>query len=108
MAGVKRRRRLGEAGWRSLLARYSGSGLAVSTFCAREAVSAANFYRWRSQLGVEREDAKRLPVASVVKHDVAKTAFVDLGALSAADALPSGFELRLDLGGGLMLQLRRG
>jgi hypothetical protein len=34
--------------------------------------------------------------------------FVDIGRLHTADAIPAAFELRLDLGGGLTLQLRRG
>ena len=107
MQAIKRRR-LGAEAWRGLLAQFVVSGLTVSAFCEREAVSAASFYRWRSQLGTASEEAQRLSVVPMVKRGEAEIGFVDLGALSAADALPSGFELRLDLGGGLMLQLRRG
>lgn len=105
MQAIKRRR-LGADGWRGLLAQFVNSGLTVSAFCAREAVSAASFYRWRSLLGVPVVGAERVSLsrtASSLKAD-----FVELGALGTTDRLSSRFELRLDLGGGLMLQLRRG
>jgi putative transposase len=107
MQAIKRRR-LGTDGWRGLLAQFVNSGLTVSSFCAREGVSAASFYRWRSQLGVESEVVQRLPSAPVVKRGDAQTAFVDLGALGGSEALSSRFELRLELGGGLLLSLVRG
>jgi putative transposase len=107
MQAIKRRR-LGTDGWQGLLAQFVNSGLTVSAFCAREGVSTASFYRWRSQFGAESEVAQRLSAAPVVKRGDAKTAFVDLGALSRSDALSSRFELRLDLGGGLLLSLVRG
>lgn len=109
MEAIKRRRRLGTQGWRDLLAQFVVSRLTVSAFCERERVSAASFYRWRSLVGVGSEEARSdsaAPAAPAVVRD--KREFVDLGALSAADVLPSGFELRLDMGGGLLLQLRRG
>lgn len=102
---LMKRRRLGAEAWRMLLGRFGASGLTVSAFCAREGVSAASFYRWRSQLGPESEVAQRLPSAPVVKRGAAKTAFVDLGALGRSGALSSRFELRLELGGGLVLSL---
>jgi hypothetical protein len=37
--------------WRERLERFSGCGLAVARFCAREHVSVASFYRWRKKLG---------------------------------------------------------
>ena len=93
MAG--RRVRRGAEVWRALLARQAASGLSVASFCARERVSAASFYQWRSRLGGE---ATAAPAAS------AREAFVDLGSLSAGGR----FELRIELGGGLVVQLARG
>lgn len=91
--------RRNEAQWRSLLSRFSDSGLRVSVFCRREAVSTASFYRWRGL--IERHDGgEGLPVVS-------KPAFVDLGALQGESARGSSVELRLDLGGGLSLHLVR-
>lgn len=78
--------------WQAMVARQAGSGLSVAAFCARERLSAASFYQWRSRL---RRDA--VPAA-------APAAFVDLGSLSPGGRL----ELRIDLGGGVVLQLARG
>jgi len=49
MAG-KRVRRSAES-WRVLVAKQLESGLSVAAFCARERLSAANFYQWRTRLG---------------------------------------------------------
>jgi putative transposase len=92
--------RRNEAQWRSLLSRFSDSGLSVSVFCRREAVSTASFYRWRGVLE-GHEAGEGLAVRS-------EPGFVDLGILtgeSARGAAP--VELRLDLGGGLTLHLVR-
>jgi hypothetical protein len=89
-----------EAQWRSLLSRFSGSGLSVSAFCRREAVSTASFYRWRGLLD-RHAGGEALAVRS-------EPAFVDLGALRGESARGAPVELRLDLGGGLTLHLVRG
>ena len=77
MKGKGHRRSRSE--WRSLLAKFGGSGLSVEAFCRREAISAASFYRWRSMLSdaVDRGE--------VVVRDSAP-AFVDLGALNSASS----------------------
>ena len=95
-----KRRRQDAAAWRAMLARFPESGLSVSAFCRSEAISEASFYRWRSQLA-----ATPVPVCAPSKQS--NDAFVDLGPLSAADDRPVHFDLRLDLGNGVVLQLRR-
>jgi transposase-like protein len=91
--------RRNETQWRSLLSRFSESGLSVSAFCRREGVSTASLYRWRGL--VERHDGgEALPVAR-------QPAFVDLGTLRGESARGAPVELRLDLGGGLTLHLVR-
>ena len=115
--GVRRRRRLGEAGWRGILDRFAGSGLGVGAFCRREGVSAASFYRWRhllegngTNLGRSnpvavawdtRDGGDRSPPAS------GPPAFVDLGSLVGASA-GGRLELRIELGAGVVLHLARG
>jgi hypothetical protein len=98
MKGTGRRRSRSE--WRSLLAKFGGSGLSVETFCRREAISAASFYRWRSQLG------EAVDRGEVVGHGRAP-GFVDLGALSSASSPRRRLDLKLDLGDGLVLHLAR-
>jgi putative transposase len=91
--------RRNEAQWRSLLSRFPDSGLSVSVFCRREAVSAASFYRWRGLLD-RQHGGEDLAVVS-------EPAFVDLGALQGESARGALVELKLDLGGGLTLHLVR-
>ena len=100
-----RRRRLDAEAWRAILGRFSDSGLTAAAFCRREAISAVSFYQWRSRLGVPARPEPRIEsgAGSAIAAD-----FVDIGALHTTDAVPVAFELRLDLGGGLTLQLRRG
>ena len=96
--------RRGSEDWREVLARFADSGLTVRAFCEREGFSPASFYRWQSMLSAspKKSDSKRLPRPEVVKGPVD---FVDLGGMPASH---SRWELRLDLGGGLILHLVRG
>jgi hypothetical protein len=91
--------RRNEAQWRSLVSRFSESGLSVVAFCRREAVSTASFYRWRGL--IERHDEG---VAVAVGNEAG---FVDLGTLKGESGRGAPVELRLDLGGGLSLHLVR-
>lgn len=101
-----KRRRLDVSEWRAILGRFSRSDLTVRAFCEQESVSAASFYHWRSKLSGSR--ARRGAASR------SSAGFVDLGVLKAPrarDLSPEvsrgGFELRLDLGGGLHLHLVR-
>jgi transposase-like protein len=86
--------------WRSLLARFGGSGLSVEAFCRREAISAASFYRWRGLFGEGGNGCGREPRETA-------PAFLDLGPLTAAGASRPRLDLKLDLGDGLVLHLVR-
>lgn len=96
-------RRGGVETWREIVTRQAQSGLSVQAFCRREGLNVWTFYGWRSRLRAgaagEEPPANRSP-------SVEPTAgFIDLG------ALPSGAsrcELRLELGGGVVLHLVRG
>lgn len=105
MQGIRRQRRSARV-WRALLAQFASSGLTVAAFCRHESVGIASFYRWRSRLGPASAVATRSPVAQAAPDATAD--FVDLGPLITTASAPARFELRLDLGGGLVLQLRRG
>ena len=88
--------------WRRLVARFSGSGLTVAAFCRRESISAASLYGWRALLSGASDSAV---VARIAPVGGARADFVDLGTLAPRS---SRVELRLDLGGGVILQLARG
>lgn len=84
--------------WRALLKDLDQSGLSVAAFCRREGLCSASLYRWQRQLS-------EAPAGEELRdQDVDAGAFVDLGALSGAGRL----ELKLDLGGGIVLHLVRG
>jgi hypothetical protein len=107
--------------WRALLNEQAESGLTVTAFCRQASISLASFYRWQGLLGktlpeTGRHSARKLtnavPAVTAPRHT---PDFVDLGALEdlpsparrEADAAHR-LELRLDLGGGLILHLVRG
>lgn len=100
----KQRRRDANA-WREVLGSFAGSGLSVPAFCAREAISEGSFYRWRSILQRGGTAQKRRAVVMAKQTPSEATPFVDLGTLQPGS---SRVELRLDLGGGVLLQLVRG
>jgi hypothetical protein len=98
------------AAWRALVQGFSGSGLTVDAYCARVGTCPASFYRWREVLGRAVGSSKRrrgvdrtlAPAAAVLDSQPAP--FVDLGTLRERNGR---FEVRLDLGDGLILQIAR-
>jgi len=101
-----KRRRLSAGAWRGMLARYGSSGLTVQAFCQREAVSTASFYRWRSMLEAAIPAKEQPQKTSIAAAASPTPEFVDLGTLRPTAS--SRLELRVDLGGGLLLHLVRG
>jgi hypothetical protein len=103
-----------ESLWRDRLARQASSGQSIETFCRSEAVSTSGFYRWKAILGVKGDLA---PVSR--KPSLTTSSFIDLGALSATSAerlsapcngsrsSQDSIELRIELGGGIVLTIRR-
>ena len=99
----KMMRRRDVESWRELVTRQAESGLSVQAFCRREGLNAWTFYGWRSRLRAGA--AAEQPPANGSTGVVPTRGFIDLG------ALPSGAsrcEVRLDLGGGVVLHLVRG
>ena len=88
-----KRRRLSEAAWREMIARFGQSGLSAEAFSQRERVSLASLKRWQQAL----EGKQALAVTP--------GGFLELGSLRSVG---SRFEVRLDLGDGVLLTLSRG
>jgi len=106
----QRRRRLDVRSWREVLGRFDGAGTKVSEFCAREGVCESSFYRWRSRLGMPRDGvtAAAAVQAQPLAVEPSGASFIDLGSLDGASRDSVGaLELRLDLGGGVVLQIVR-
>jgi transposase-like protein len=101
MSRGKRIRR-SAAVWRHLFSRQSSGGLSVPEFCRREGINASLFRRWRSTLkdsGTGRRVSTRTERAIEVPAP-----FIDLGDLRSGGPR---FEVRLDLGSGVVLSIAR-
>ena len=99
------RERRSESTWREIVARQAQSGLSVQAFCEQESIKAASFYVWRSRVrrGIRDErDQPRAPRKT--RPEKATGEFIDLGSLGSGH---SRYEVRLDLGGGVLLHLVR-
>jgi len=95
------RRRRTAASWHAVFARFAESGLTALAFCEREGISRESFYRWRSKLAISADPP---PVHEDARATSTAAGFIDLGALRGGS---SRLELRLDLGGGVLLHLVR-
>jgi len=117
-AAPKRRRWKcrGAEAWRALIERQRTSGVSIRTFCEAEGISRGSFDRWCAQLGLQgagrKTGARRsaTPSGGFAAPDTdaqgEPPVFLDAGALRLSAAEP--VEVRLDLGGGLVLTIRRG
>jgi putative transposase len=96
------RQRRSESAWRELVDRQEQSGLTAAQFCEREGIKSASLYGWRSRL---RAGPKDTAAPMKAKHrEAPSSGFIDLGALGSSR---SRFEIRLELGHGVLLQLVR-
>ena len=101
--------------WQARLNRFTSADQTISAFCVAESVSEACFYKWRTKLQATKV---RQPAASRPRP----ARFIDAGLtpLSSAkrasevenfhrttDPANGSVELRIDLGGGLVLQIAR-
>lgn len=96
--GLKGKRRSRDE-WRAVFDRFAASGLGVGAFCAREGISDSSFGRWRSVLG----DAGRVTGTAAA---VERAGFVDAGRVGVGG--DGRIEVKLDLGGGVVLHVVRG
>jgi putative transposase len=100
------RHRRSESAWREIVERHIESGLTVQSFCEREGINAASLYASRSRLREGAPSARVSGRISRASNDEKSAAqFIDLGALSKPGPR---FDVRLDLGGGVLLHLVRG
>ena len=82
--------------WRELIDEQSGSGLSQVAFCKRKRIALSSFANWKRKLSeVSSDRAESTPDPST---------WIDLGSLGAER---SGWDIELDLGGGICLRLRR-
>ena len=101
MQKIKQRRYRAET-WQKILGRFEESELTVPAFCAREGISTQSLSRWRSRLSGESDHALVVKAAQLTRKS---GDFIDLGNLRSSD---SRFEVRLELGAGVVLSIARG
>ena len=92
-----------ESTWRNHLARHASSGKSVANFCRDEAISESNFYAWRARC--------RAPAAHTSRLQKKPAPFIDLGVVKDSSKntpfANSNIEVRIDLGGGVLLTITR-
>jgi hypothetical protein len=111
------RRRLSASSWREALQRFGQAGETVVDFCAREGLCVSSFYRWRSLLakphevvGARSARGARASIPALTRAAPEAVGFIDMGSLGGTgrhDTAAGALELRLDLGGGVVLQIVR-
>ena len=100
--------------WGGLLARHKTSGMSVGKFCRQESLTEASFYYWRKRLGSARSQtspvARSMPAGFVdlglIGNGAARTE-IFRGARDSRDAGAGAVEIRLELGAGIVLHVRR-
>ena len=106
------RRRAGSdrrAQWQARLGRFERSGQSVAEFCKAESISAWSLYDWRRKLGATGRvgRARPAPAADFVDAGTMRVALPDAGGAVRDVELPMGLELRLELGGAMVLRILR-
>ena len=99
MARTKRR---SAQAWREVVARFAQSGLTEAEFCEREGIGSKLFHRWRVKRTHPPVRSRAEQAGRVSKIPAG---FVDLGGIGLGG---SRFEVRLELGAGMVLSIARG
>jgi len=109
-AKTRTRRHLSAQAWAEVFGRFEGSGESVTGFCKREGLHTSSFRRWQRRLAA----VAATPIAAQArqpreaKRQASVASFIEMGAMGTASPPTGRLEVRLELGGGLVLQLVRG
>ena len=96
--GVQRSQPLAAQQWQALIEEQGRSGLSQRVFCAGRGLSLTTFQSWKRRL-------RRAPSAPALESE-----FTPLGSIALSpdgEGAESGWDVELDLGGGVCLRLRR-
>jgi len=104
-----------EQAWRDHIARHAKSGKTITAFCRSEGLSEGGFYAWRNRLrantGYEALTQRPTPAPFIdlgVVQSTTKTEQVSHVALHPnTTTATAGIEIRIDLGGGIVLTVAR-
>ena len=105
-----------ESTWRNHLARHAASGKSIAAFCRDEAISQSNFHVWRTKLanGTNERAAVPAPISTFIDLGAVSSAIVSAAAEHSLAPAPihapltmPGIDIRIDLGGGVVLTIAR-
>ena len=106
-AKTRTRRHLSAQAWREVFGRFDASGESVTGFCRREGLHTSSFNRWRQRLSDQPAVQAKMP--GKASGQATAAGFIEMGSMASAARRESArLEVRLDLGGGVVLQLVRG
>jgi putative transposase len=106
-ARTRARRHLDAQSWREVFRRFEGSGESVVGFCKREGLNTSSFHRWRQRLATTTAASTSQGGREPVRQSAAAN-FIEMGSMSSQTERASRLEIRLELGGGVVLHLVRG
>lgn len=97
------------AQWQARLRRYERSGQSVAEFCKAESISAWSLYDWRRKLGASSRvgRGRQAPAVDFVDAGTMRVALPDEGVSAKDVELASGLEVRIELGGAMVLRILR-
>jgi putative transposase len=109
-AKKRTRRHLSAQAWAEVFGRFDGSGESVTGFCKREGLHASSFRRWQRRLATMAAAPIRTQAneSREATRQTSAASFIEMGSMAAAKETTGRLEVRLELGGGLVLQLVRG
>lgn len=108
-----------EIEWRQHLVRHASSGQNITTFCRNEKLAESRFYFWRDRLQGKPSVQDSPSLSATVVATAMPAAFIDLGIVTKQNAStipvadkmpevrPSGIEMRIDLGEGIVITIAR-
>jgi putative transposase len=97
---MQRQQRRSAAEWQALIERQAASGLSQEAFCEQEGLVGSTFRRWKGRLAEQAEAG--------VRRDSARPLFAALTPPPEPSVQgDGGWDIELDLGGGLCLRIRR-
>lgn len=83
--------------WQQLISEQAESGLSQAAFCKRKRLPLSTFTHWKRRLSIELDEQER--------NTPDQSSWIELGSLAGKEL---GWDIELDLGGGMCLRLRRG
>jgi transposase-like protein len=97
------------AQWQARLRRFERSGQSVAEFCKAESISAWSLYDWRRKLKASSRvgSARPAPAADFVDAGTLRVALPDEGGAAKEVERPSELEVRIELGGAMVLRILR-